>query len=143
MGMKRLLLVACLPGFVFLSVIRAQQAAVPLPTPGIYTAAQAKRGQVLYDDFCRPCHGPALAGDTAAPLVGPAFNELWKDKTYRDLFEKIRTTMPPDAPGTVTRQQVAAIVAYKLSLDRFPAGQMELTTDLVVLRLIPIAAAQP
>ena len=120
----------------------AQQAA-PTPAQGIYTEAQATRGQVFYQDFCEACHGPALAGDTAAPLVGPKFDQVWAGKTYRDLFEKIRTTMPPDAPGTVTRPQTAAILAYKLSLDRFPAGQSELTTDTAVLRTMPIAPAQP
>ena len=50
--------------------------------------------------------------------------------------------MPPDAPGTVTRPQTAAILAYKLSLDRFSAGQTELTTDTAILRTMPIAPAQ-
>ena len=122
-------------------VVRAQPA--PASAPRIYTEAQAKRGQVFYQDFCEACHGPALAGDTAAPLVGPKFEELWVGKTYRDLFEKIRVTMPPDAPGTITRPQIAAIIAYKLSLDRIPAGQTELTTDIAVLRAIPIAPALP
>ena len=139
--MKRWLLVpgllACGAGF----AVDAQQP--PTPAQGIYTEAQAKRGQVFYQDFCEACHGTALAGDTAAPLVGPKFDEVWTGKTYRDLFEKIRVTMPPDAPGTITRPQVAAIIAYKLSLDRFPAGQSELTTDIAVLRTIPIAPRQP
>lgn len=139
--MNRWLLV---PGLLVCSalVVRAQQPA-SAPAQGIYTAAQAQRGKVFYQDFCEACHGPALAGDTAAPLVGPKFEELWIGKTYRDLFEKIRVTMPPDAPGTITRPQIAAIIAYKLSLDRFPAGQAELTTDIAVLRAIPIAPAQP
>ena len=131
-----------IPGLLICGALlaRAQQPA-PAPVQGIYTEAQAKRGLVFYQDFCEACHGPALAGDTAAPLVGPKFEELWIGKTYRDLFEKIRVTMPPDAPGTITRQQIAAIIAYKLSLDRFPPGQTELTTDIAVLRTIPIAPA--
>ena len=139
--MKRCLLV---PGLLVCGAlaVRAQQPA-PAPAQGIYTEAQAKRGQVFYQDFCEACHGPALAGDTAAPLVGPKFEELWIGKTYRDLFEKIRVTMPPDAPGTITRPQIAAIIAYKLSLDRLPAGPTDLTTDIAVLRTIPIASAQP
>jgi hypothetical protein len=50
--------------------------------------------------------------------------------------------MRRDGPGTITRPQIAAIIAYKLSLDRFPAGQAELTTDIAILRTIPIAPAQ-
>ena len=139
--MKRWLLV---PGLLACSalVVCAQQPA-PAPAQGIYTEAQAKRGQVFYQDFCEACHGPALAGDTAAPLVGRKFEELWIGKTYRDLFEKIRVTMPPDAPGTITRPQIAAIIAYKLSIERFPAGQADLTTDIAILRTIAIAPAQP
>jgi len=122
--------------------LEAQQAPL-VPSQGIYTAAQAKRGQVFYQDFCEACHGPALAGDTAAPLVGPKFDEGWAGRTYRDLFEKIRTTMPPDAPGTITRPQTAAILSYKLSLEGFPAGSTELTTDTAVLRGMAIAPARP
>ena len=139
--MKRWLLVSGL--LVCGALVAGAQQPAPAPAQGIYTEAQAKRGQVFYQDFCEACHGPALAGDTAAPLVGPKFEELWIGKTYRDLFEKIRVTMPPDAPGTITRPQIAAIIAYKLSLDRVPAGQIELTTDIAVLRTIPITRAQP
>ena len=96
--MKRWLLI---PGLLVCGALVAG-AQPPAPAQRVYTEAQAKRGQVFYQDFCEACHGPALAGDTAAPLVGPKFEELWIGKSYRDLFEKIRVTMPPDAPGTIT-----------------------------------------
>ncbi len=30
---------------------------------GVYTDAQAKRGQALFEQNCVSCHGPALEGD--------------------------------------------------------------------------------
>jgi hypothetical protein len=47
----------------------------------------------------------------------------------RDLFEQIRVTMPPDGAGTLSRQQVADILAYKLSVEKFPASTTELGVD--------------
>ena len=34
---------------------------------GIYTEAQAKRGEPLYAQYCASCHGPDLAGGEMAP----------------------------------------------------------------------------
>ena len=33
---------------------------------GVYTEAQAKRGEGLYAQYCASCHGPDLAGWSAA-----------------------------------------------------------------------------
>jgi mono/diheme cytochrome c family protein len=34
---------------------------------GVYSDAQARRGQALFEQNCVPCHGPALEGDREAP----------------------------------------------------------------------------
>jgi len=34
---------------------------------GVYTDAQARRGQALFEQNCVSCHGPALEGDGEAP----------------------------------------------------------------------------
>jgi len=94
---------------------------------GVYSDAQAKRGEAAYTKSCAGCHGPDLAGaDTAPSLTGSEFNAGWNDLTLDDLFDRIKTTMPGDAPGSLSREQCADVLAYLLSKDGFPAGQAEL-----------------
>src|SRR5690349_4120126 len=77
---------------------------------GVYTEAQAGRGQTAYGQACVSCHGPDLAGaDSAPPLTGPEFMAGWNDQTVDDLFERIRVTMPADAPGSLSREQYVDI----------------------------------
>ena len=94
---------------------------------GVYSDAQAKRGEAAYTKSCAGCHGPDLAGaDTAPSLTGSEFNAGWTDQTLDDLFDRIKTTMPGDAPGSLPADQCADILAFILSKDGFPAGQNEL-----------------
>ncbi len=94
---------------------------------GVYSEAQAKRGEAGYSKSCAGCHGPDLTGVDAAPsLTGSEFNAGWNDQTLDDLFDRIRTTMPGDAPGSLSGDQCADILAFILAKDGFPAGQSEL-----------------
>src|SRR5262245_35650373 len=58
---------------------------------GVYSDAQAKRGEAIYADRCASCHAPDLSGmDQAPPLAGADFLTNWNDQTLNDLFEKTR-----------------------------------------------------
>ena len=105
---------------------------------GVYTAAQAERGQVLYDDQCASCHGPirAFVPEMAALLGDHTFRANWQGRTLGELFGLIRETMPQDAPGSLSPRQSAEIVAYILSGNRKPAGSTPLAEDEVELDLI-------
>src|SRR5215471_11542608 len=95
---------------------------------GVFSEAQAKRGEAAYAKTCAGCHGPDLAGaDTAPSLTGAEFTAGWTDQTLDDLFQRIQTTMPGDAPGSLSAEQCADILAFVLSKNGFPAGQSELT----------------
>ncbi|MDE2907562.1 MAG: cytochrome c, partial [Acidobacteriota bacterium] len=98
---------------------------------GVYTAAQAARGQVLYDDQCASCHGPirAFVPEMAALLGDHTFRANWRGRPLDELFGLIRETMPQDAPGTLSPRQSAEIVAYILSGNRKPAGETPLADD--------------
>src|SRR5271170_7625496 len=79
---------------------------------GVYTDAQAKQGQGLYNDKCSSCHGDTLMGGESAPaLAGGEFTSNWNGLTLGDLFERIRTTMPQNRPGSVSRDANAQILA--------------------------------
>jgi mono/diheme cytochrome c family protein len=111
---------------------------------GVYSEAQAKRGEALYEKQCSACHGDKLAGrESAPPLTGGAFLSNWNGLPLGDLFERIRRTMPQTSPGKLTRQQNADILAYLLSFNKFPAGKTELYRQAEMLREIRFETAKP
>lgn len=111
---------------------------------GVYTEEQAKRGEALYEKQCSTCHGDKLAGrESAPPLTGGAFMANWNGLTLGDLFERIRRTMPQDAPGKLSRQQNADVLAYVLNFNKFPAGKTELYRQAEMLKEIRFEAAKP
>ena len=106
---------------------------------GVFTEAQAKRGDVLYKEQCATCHGDNLEGSGPMPaLAGKDFLASWQGKTVGDLFEKTHTTMPATAPGSLTPAQAADIVAYMLGASRYKVGATELEPKVDVLAQIKI-----
>ena len=117
------------------------QAAGKTTNDGVYSEAQAKRGDVLYKEQCATCHGDNLEGSgPMPPLAGKDFLVNWQGKTVADAFEKVQATMPATAPGTLTPAQTAEIVAHMLAISRYPAGAAELDTTLEALKEITIDA---
>jgi len=109
---------------------------------GVYTVAQAARGEALYTNQCTLCHGDALEGAIGPPLAGPLFLDIWGAMAASDLFDKIHNTMPADAAGTLSRPQVADLVAYVLQANAFPAGTVELDSADAALEQISLAGAR-
>ena len=121
-----------------------QDAAAKTVWNGVYSEAQAKRGEQKYGEYCAKCHGPDLSGaDVAPPLAGGEFTSGWNDLSVGDLFERLQITMPADKPGSVSRQDNADIVAFLLGKNRFPAGEAELPTQTDVLKAIKILTQKP
>jgi len=110
---------------------------------GAFTADQARRGESVSGKECVNCHGGALSGGEEAPaLEGAAFLSNWNGLTVGDLFDRIRKSMPQDDPTRLMRQQDADVLAYILSLNRFPAGKTELSAQSEVLKQIKIEPAK-
>jgi mono/diheme cytochrome c family protein len=111
---------------------------------GIYTEAQAKRGEPLYADMCAACHGKDLKGTELAPaLAGADFRATWNELRLGDLFERIRLTMPQNDPGTLTREQNADVLAYMLRESGYPAGDAALPSDTATLNTYTFLAEKP
>ncbi|HEY6388051.1 MAG TPA: cytochrome c [Candidatus Acidoferrum sp.] len=111
---------------------------------GVYTEDQVKRGEVLYQKECKSCHGVALAGgESSPPLTGGAFLSNWNGLTLGDLFERIRKTMPQNAPGKLNRPQNADILAFLLSANKFPSGKTGLSRQTEFLKEIRFEAVRP
>ena len=79
----------------------------------------------------------------APPLAGGEFLANWNGLTLGDLFERIRTTMPLNKPGMLSRQTNADILAYMLDVNKFPDGKTELPRETEVLKQIKIEATKP
>ena len=94
---------------------------------GVYTTEQAARGEKLYADRCAKCHGEGLQGVEMAPaLTGTTFYANWEGETLDALFERMRRSMPLDAPGSLSRAENADLLAHMLKVGGYPAGQSPL-----------------
>lgn len=128
-------LATALPTVLVGSTLSAQSTTTaPPPSPrGAYTEAQAARGEATYRANCTSCHATSA-------YVGEAFVRAWDGRTAYDIFELIRTTMPNDNPGRLSREQYADVVAYLFKLNRLPAGERPLPTDDEGLKQVRIDA---
>jgi alcohol dehydrogenase (cytochrome c) len=107
---------------------------------GLYTSAQAQRGESLYAKNCALCHGAQMEGGSSMALVGPRFMAKWGQGNHNvnELYYITRTQMPYGAGGTLTRQQYIDIVAHILKANGFKSGSRELPADPVFLKQIKI-----
>jgi S-disulfanyl-L-cysteine oxidoreductase SoxD len=90
---------------------------------GVYTDAQATRGQRTSQQNCGSCHSPSSEWSSSMFLTA------WSGRAVRELHNHIKMTMPYDAPGRLSNEQYADIVAYMLKLNNVPAGETELPSD--------------
>jgi mono/diheme cytochrome c family protein len=111
---------------------------------GVYTEAQASRGEALYLDRCVRCHGPSYMGgaDGAQPLIGSTFNGNWNNVTLDQMLDRVRLTMPQDKPASMSRQQTADAIAFLLRINKIPAGKTELPREAELLALIQYRASK-
>jgi alcohol dehydrogenase (cytochrome c) len=95
--------------------------------PASYTAAQAARGKVSYDDYCACCHGGNLDdGQFGPPVKGTAFHAQWHDQSAAAFETFIATRMPPAGPVGLDSHAYADIDAYLLQQNGEPEGASEL-----------------
>jgi mono/diheme cytochrome c family protein len=109
----------------------AQDASGPPIWRGVFTAAQAQRGNDAYQASCSSCHGSDLRATNgeAVDLTGPAFRAAWNGKTLQERFEKIRDTMPMGSENTLGDKTYMDILAFILQFNDFPPGNQELAPE--------------
>jgi S-disulfanyl-L-cysteine oxidoreductase SoxD len=98
---------------------------------GVYTAAQAARGEATYMNVCAGCH-------SGKNYASQGFTQDWAGERLVELFDYLRTAMPKSAPGSLSAVENAEIVAFLLKINRVPAGKTELPTDPTALQSIVI-----
>lgn len=106
-------------------------AAAKTVNDGVYSAAQAQRGQAVFEESCSTCHDPAR-------FTGDEFLNAWVGKPLQEFFVLVSTTMPEDNPGGLKPQQYFDVVAYVLKLNQFPAGPEELKGSAEGMRAVKI-----
>lgn len=108
---------------------------------GVFSAEQAARGGEIYGGMCASCHGPQLTGIDAAPaLNGGAFYANWNGISLGQMADRVRKSMPANAPGIMNRQQVVDVLAYIFSRNGMPAGGAELPRQSAPLNAIVFKA---
>lgn len=92
--------------------------------PALYTAEQATAGASVYSQSCAACHGTQLEGVAAPALKGSVFGEMAaaQSLTVQTLLDVIANTMPQSDPGSLKPEDNAAVTAYILQQNGYPAG---------------------
>lgn len=126
---------------------RAQTSATASIRDGVFTAEQARRGQVAYTGPCDRCHGYKLDGASddpdmlpAPPVAGAKFLRKWNGRTLAALVEYLGATMPANNPGYLSADEWADIVAYMLARSGMPAGSAELESSREALAVVVIVS---
>jgi alcohol dehydrogenase (cytochrome c) len=88
----------------------------PLPTQLVFafTAEQVEAGRANYTQVCAACHGADLRTLPNAPLLGDEFIAKWRTRSTNDLLAQLRTTMPPESPGSLGEDGYLGVMAYIL-----------------------------
>ena len=112
-----------IPAVMFLIALgaTAQEQARKTVWDGVYTAAQAKRGEAVFDVRCLACHS------TGFQRTG--FIERWREDKLTGFFNFMSTRMPRDNPGSATHNEYLDMAAYILANNDLPAGAQELTSE--------------
>lgn len=98
---------------------------------GVYTEAQAARGQAFFRQTCESCHQPSQ-------FMSEDFLRVYGGKPLARL-DLAMAEMPENNPGTLTEDNVATLIAYILKLNGYPAGEVPLSGSPDELRFITLA----
>jgi mono/diheme cytochrome c family protein len=99
---------------------------------GVFSSAQAARGERLFESICMNCH--EITEFTAAG----AYLEEVEGKPLWETFEFVWSEMPEDDPSSLNPEDYAAVLAYIFSVYGLPSGAADLPVDQKSLEAITI-----
>lgn len=100
-----------------------QTKAAPVTTmSGIYTTAQAAKGEETYYTLCISCHPKGT-------YAGAGFKTNWGGKPLSDLYDWVLNKMPKNDPGSLTPAESVEVIAYILQQNKMPAGKTALAPN--------------
>lgn len=92
---------------------KTESASVAATVP--YTSAQVATGATVYAKYCLSCHGAHLQGVAGPALTGAGFAHANLSVTQIDGI--VTQQMPLSAPGSLSKSNYAAVMAYILAYD--------------------------
>ncbi|MGA1742595.1 MAG: PQQ-binding-like beta-propeller repeat protein [Pseudohongiellaceae bacterium] len=100
-------------------------------TAGVFTEEQVALGLQSYQLNCsNACHQADLSGGGPVPaLKDLAFLGVWGNISTTELFDSIKTSMPPTNAGGLSDETYLAIIAFILSANGAVAGDTPLLAD--------------
>jgi polar amino acid transport system substrate-binding protein len=128
----------------------AQHAAASVPReregslPGLYTLAQAEQGAQVFANKCVSCHGANMQGVAAPSVAGNDFLETAKRNgwTLEIIRYLVFTMMPFNTASSLSPSEHAAVMAYLLASNCYPAGNKPFPTgdspSLAKIKLGPV-----
>lgn len=116
--------------FLGVAHLAAQAPSARSTRDGVYTAEQAERGKVVFEEGCTQCHTARMWGTD------------WNSKSVADIYDFISQYMPEQAPGSLSAEQVRDVIAFFLSSNRLPAGPSELPATVEGLKAIRMERGQ-
>ncbi|HET8522752.1 MAG TPA: cytochrome c [Thermomicrobiales bacterium] len=106
-----------------------------------------KEGEALFQKLGAPCHGKNGEGTDAAPALVGGFDTLNTDKPVKTvgsywpyattLFDYIHRAMPATAPQSLTPDEVYAICAYLLYLNKIVPEDAVMNQDTLPKVIMP------
>jgi mono/diheme cytochrome c family protein len=110
---------------------------------GVYTEQQAAEGAQIYKVSCAMCHGESLYGTEEIPALKGRLMYNFRGSSVGALYDYISRAMPQMAPGSLSPDDNARIVAYLLKENDMPAGAKRLPADQAALNAIPFETVRP
>jgi cytochrome c553 len=105
-------------------------------TAKLYSEAQATDGAAVWTKTCAGCH-------ESKDVTSADFRTKWVGRNLFELYEQIRTTMPDDAPGTLSADEYTNSLAYILKLNGLPAGETKLVADSATMSALKFELPAP
>ena len=98
---------------------------------GVYTSEQAGKGAEAHAAYCAKCHHMSY--------YQAGFLEPWHGAPVSAIYDLIRMKMHEDRPGALRPREYAALLAYVLELNGYPAGTEPLGSTAETLGQIRLA----
>jgi mono/diheme cytochrome c family protein len=111
--------------------------------PALYTKEQATAGLQSYALNCSFCHGGAMEGRNGPALKGEKFANVKTNFAIGDIFFVLSMQMPAANPGTLPKEEYAALMAYILQQNGYPAGTKKLDYDQALKSTVPLIYSGP
>jgi alcohol dehydrogenase (cytochrome c) len=137
LGAVRSLVVAACIAVVLCGHATAATEAPSIPT---YTSEQAAAGSAVFARSCASCHGEKAMGGAAPALAGASFLNKWAGKPVFQLYTRMRTSMPLNAPGSLDEAEYTSLLAYIFERNNLLPGSEPLSAQPASMKAMVVPA---